>query len=267
MRTFGPKLSFNLYLIITLFASCTSNLPKSIADLEQEILQRPLVGAVDFFQKNDSTIEGFRYQEDSYQYFLRKEFNDSISNGFFGPVTDEFVFDQIISFDIESPEEWQIINQTAFPGRLVQNSRKGAFSVFQTLFFVDSVISVNIYTIKNTDSKKRLLKPHFTYYLNSQLKLEKRKGYGARFLTGNGEYWPHSSGEDKVYANIDSTIFSKKNHPIELLPQEEIELYSVLYLKEGIDSIRKSPRPKPWMCFPIEELAKNTMRWGYKLSE
>ncbi len=258
-----------LTLLIALFVlfSCTSNLPKSIADLEQEILQRPLVGAVDFYQKNDSTIKGFSHQEDSYHYFLIKEFNDSIGNGFFGPVTNEFAFDQIISFDIESSGEWEVINQTAFPGRLVQNSQKGVFSVSQTLFFVDSVISVNIYNIRNTDSNKRLLKPHFTYYLNSQLKLEKRKGYGTRFLTSSGEYWPHSSGEDKIYANADSTIFFKKNHPIELLPQEEIELYSVLYLKEGIDSIRTSLRPKPWMCFPIEELAKNTMRWGYKLSE
>lgn len=255
-----------LIAIITLF-SCTSNRPKGFAEIEQEILQRPLVGSVDFYQENDSNIRGFQHPDGSYAYFFIQEFNDSINNGFFGPVTDKFSFEQLISFDIESDDEWQIINQTAFPGRLVQNSQKGIFSVSQTLFFSRDLISINIYSIQNMDSKKRFLNPQFKYYLNRSLKFQKRRGYGARFLSENGEYWPHSSGEDIVTANLDSTIFTKSIAPIELLPNEKVELYSVVFIKENLDSIRKSARPKPWMCFPKEELVKNTLEWGNKLSE
>jgi len=260
-------LRFSLLIASILFISCTAKQPKSIAELEQDILKRPIVGSVDFYQKNDSSLKGFQHQDGSYEYFFIEELNDSISNGFYGPRTDAFDFDQIISFDIESDNDWEIVNQTAFPGRLVQNSKKGVFSVSHTLFFSDDRISINIYSIKNTDFKKQEVKPEFTYYINSELSLEKRKGFGARFLSDDGEYWPHSSGDDIVSANEDSTIFTKKVPPVLLLPKEELELYSIVYIQENLDSILKSPRPKPWMCFPNEELAKNSAFWGNKLSE
>ncbi|MEM7160855.1 MAG: hypothetical protein AAF487_00310 [Bacteroidota bacterium] len=253
------------FAILFFLVQCAQERQKNHRELRNEILSQPLLGKVDSYEEGKSSIQGFQHEDGSYEYFFIDQFNEEFSNGFFGPVTSEYVFDQMITLDIQSEGSWKIINQTAFPGRLVQNSQKGPFKVSQTLFFPDSLISVSIFSIVNSSSENQELKASWTYRLHEDLRLQKRKGYGGRFLSQNGEYWPHTSGEDIVTFQEDSTRIKKNVHSIPLVPQEETKLYWLIYIDEGLDTILPSRRSKPWLYFPEEELIKNIEYWGKKI--
>lgn len=255
-----------LFIALILFISCSSENQKSIDELNEAILKRPIIGGVDYSDVASSSSNGFQHENSSFQFFLIREFNDSLSNGFYGPVTSDFTFEQFISFDLISDYKWEVINQTVFPGRMVQNAKKGDIEIEQTLFFMDSLVCDVIYSIRNASASKQEISPLWTYHPKREMKLQKRIGYGFRFLTETGEYWPHSSGEDDLHFNNDSTIITKKMKPIVLFPNEKIDLFSALFIQENLDTIKVSNRPKPWLHFPKEELAKNIQNWGKKIN-
>lgn len=259
----------NWFLPIALFflCSCSEEIAPNVKDHEKAILEVPITNDISSYPSFSSELKLFKPEKGLYGYLFSNNSEGNIRNGFAGPFTQETFFEQFISFDIQGDDDWILVDQNAYPGRLVQNSRKGHFQIEQTLFFAERQIAIVRIKISNDSEAPHDLSTIWKIKVNEGMKLEPNRKYGLRFLKGRSEYWPFTSGTEAFIFSDDSLILTRFTKARQLFPQESIFMYSLLYLREAQDSIRHTVRPKPWMFFPEEAYQENCLEFGKNLLE
>ncbi|NND76789.1 MAG: hypothetical protein HKN39_01220 [Flavobacteriales bacterium] len=238
-------------ILLVVLMGCTENNEPTIKDFEQAILESPIPLSGNFIPENGD--HGYRF------------FENGNSIGFHGPLSAKFSFDQFISMDILCDGELEIIEQQAYPGRLVQRSKKCHFELEQTLFFSDGITSITRTEIRNSSALSQDLDLRWEVKMTGDMLFEQERKYGIRFTMGNSEIWPHTSGVEQFEFNEDSTAMIKTTSFGSLYPDQDLLVYTVTAYIVEQDSVKPILRCRPWLIFPEEEYWENCTEFGKDL--